>query len=120
MHTIRLASFALAGVLGSLAVAACDFDVPDLNNPSLTDLENDPNAVRIWAACTGLLIGNRSNKAAANGLVSQLGILGRESYNFDTADPRYVGELLGGTSTRAARSAATSGRRRTPTSGSPT
>jgi len=97
MHTIRLASFALAGVLGSLAVAACDFDVPDLNNPSLTDLENDPNAVRIGAACTGLLIGNRSNKAAPNGLVSQLGILGRESYNFDTADPRYVGELLGGT-----------------------
>jgi hypothetical protein len=97
MHTTRLATFALAGVLGSFAVAACDFGVPDLNNPSLDDLENDPNAVRIGAACTGLLIGNRSNKAAPNGLVSQLGILGRESYNFDTADPRYVGELLGGT-----------------------
>ena len=50
----------------------------------------------VTAACTGLLIGNRRNTRAANGYVAQLGILGREAYNFDEADPRYIGELLAG------------------------
>lgn len=96
MHTTRLATLALGGVLGSLAIPACDLDVSDLNNPPLNDLQDAPTAVSIGAACTGLLIGNRRNQAAENGLVVQLGILGREAYNFDTADPRYVDELLGG------------------------
>jgi starch-binding outer membrane protein, SusD/RagB family len=96
MRHIKLAAFALGGLLGSLSVPACDLDVPDLNNPSLDDLENNPTAVSISAACTGLLVGNRRNHAAANGYVSQLGILGRESYNFDTADPRYIDEMLAG------------------------
>jgi hypothetical protein len=96
MHTQRLATLALGGVLGSLGLPACDLDVPDLNDPGLDVLEVQPTAVSIGAACTGLLIGNRRNMAAANGYVSQLGILGRESYNFDPADPRYIGELLAG------------------------
>jgi hypothetical protein len=50
----------------------------------------------VGAACTGLLIGNRAGTSAANAYVSQLGILGRESYNFDPADPRYYIELLQG------------------------
>lgn len=78
-------------------VPACDLDVPDLNNPGLDELAENPTEANISAACTGLLIGNRRNRAAANGYVSQLGILGRESYNFDQADPRYIGELLQGT-----------------------
>jgi hypothetical protein len=85
----------LGGAL-ALAVPACDLDVPDLNNPGLGDLETNPNAVSVGAACTGLLIGNRGNYGAENGYVDQLGILGREAYNFDQADPRYVGELLQG------------------------
>jgi hypothetical protein len=40
------------------------------------------------------LIGNRVNVATEIGFVNQLGILGRESYNFDQADPRYITELL--------------------------
>src|SRR5262245_13438307 len=86
----------LAGMLAPLAVAACGLDVPDLNNPSLPDLQNHPNAISINDACTGLLIGNRTNKGAEGGFVSQLGIVGGESYNFDAAEPRYVGELLSG------------------------
>lgn len=87
---------ALAGILTPLALAACSLDVPDLNDPSLDDLRNHPTAISIGAACTGLLIGNRGGTAAEGGYVSQLGILGRESYNFDAADPRYIGELLAG------------------------
>jgi hypothetical protein len=96
MYTARLAAFVLGGVLGSLAIPACDLDVTDLNNPPLDDIVNNPTRATVAAACTGLLIGNRAGTAAANGFVSQLGILGRESYNFDAADPRYVGELLEG------------------------
>ncbi len=98
MKTLQLASLALGGVLSLLG--ACDLDVPDLNDPSLSDLEENPTAVQIQGACTGLLIGNRGNTANANGYVSQLGILGRESYNFDGADPRYVGELIVGSLNR--------------------
>jgi hypothetical protein len=80
----------------ALAAAGCELDVPDLNNPGIDQLEDNPTRVTVAAASTGLLIGNRANTAQANGLVSQLGILGRESYNFDQADPRYIGELLQG------------------------
>lgn len=79
------------------AVPGCDLDVPDLNNPGIGDLTENPTAAGVTSAATGLVIGNRRNHAAANGYVSQLGILGRESYNFDTADPRYIGEMLAGT-----------------------
>src|SRR3954470_5058928 len=89
-------ALALAGILAPMALAACDLDVPDLNDPSLDDLKNHPTAISIGAASTGLLIGNRGGTAAEGGYVSQLGILGREQYNFDAADPRYIGELLVG------------------------
>lgn len=97
MHTTKLAALAFAGTLGSLALVACDLDIPDLNNPPFDSLAENPTAVTVNAACTGLVIGNRRNVAAANGYVSQLGILGRESYNLDASDPRYVGEMLLGT-----------------------
>jgi hypothetical protein len=83
-------------LLTAVGVAGCDLDVPDLNNPGLDQLGEEPTPSSVAAACTGLLIGSRAGTASANGYVSQLGILGRESYNFDAADPRYVGELLAG------------------------
>lgn len=89
-------TLAFAAVLGSMSVAACDLDIPDLNNPGLEELENNPTAAGINAAATGMLIGNRGNTAAANGLVTQLGILGREAYSFDAADPRFISEMLEG------------------------
>jgi hypothetical protein len=96
MHTTKLVAFALSAALASASLAACDLDVADLNNPSVADLENNPTPVSIAAASTGLLIGNRSNMAAENGYIAQLGILGREAYNFDSADPRFVSELIQG------------------------
>ena len=91
----KLSAYGLIAVLAS-SVGGCELDVPDLNNPSIDDLETNPTTASVSSACTGLLIGNRRNTAQANGYVSVLGILGRESYNFDTADPRFIGELLEG------------------------
>ena len=88
-----LSSLALAGLLASVG---CDLGVPDLNNPGLDELSENPTPSGVSAACTGLIIGSRLGMAASNGYVAQLGILGREAYNFDPADPRFVGELLAG------------------------
>lgn len=82
--------------LAAVTLTACDLDVPDLNNPPISDLDENPTRENVSAACTGLLVGHRGNVAAANGYVAQLGILGREAYNFDNADPRFIGELLAG------------------------
>jgi hypothetical protein len=90
-------TFALTLLVAATAsLGACDLDVPDLNNPPIDDLEDNPTRENVVAASIGVVIGNRGNIANAIGYVSQLGILGRESYNFDGADPRYIGELLAG------------------------
>src|SRR5688572_2328671 len=79
----------------AFAVGACgDLTVPDFNNPSLEDLETNPSPTTIRQAAQGLLIGTRAQMGAQNGYVSLLGILGRESYNLDPADPRFITEML--------------------------
>jgi len=88
------ALFALCASVAALS--ACGIDVPDLNNPPIEDLRDNPTRENVIAATTGLIIGQRGDVAAANGYVAQLGILGREAYNFDGADPRFIGELLAG------------------------
>ncbi len=90
MKTLR----ALPAVL-ALAVAGCkDLAVPDLNNPGLGGLQNNPTRSGILTAATGLLIGSRANWGSQNGPIAILGILGREGYNLDAADPRFVSSLL--------------------------
>lgn len=80
---------------GALTVAACgDLTVPDFNNPSLEDLQSKATPTTIRQATQGMLIGARSYSSAQNGYVSLLGILGRESYNFDPADTRFITEML--------------------------
>ena len=87
----------LAALVGlGLATGCKDLDVPNLNSPALDDLLNNPTRSKIATAATGLLIGTRSGIAAQNGYVSLLGIVGRESYNFDPADPRFVTEMMVG------------------------
>ena len=88
-----------AVALGALLIAGCkSIDVPDLNNPGLESLEKSPTRTGVITAATGLLIGTRgllaNNMGSQNGYISLLGIFGRESYNFDPADPRFVTELL--------------------------
>jgi hypothetical protein len=87
----------LAACLGLVVVTACkDLDVPNLNSPNLSDFVNNPTRSEVLSVASGLLIGTRVGIAAQNGYVSLLGILGRESYNFDPADPRFVTEMLVG------------------------
>jgi hypothetical protein len=95
MH-IKSLTVALAGIAGSLALAGCDLEVIDLNNPGLDTLETAPTKTSIGTAATGLVIGNRGGKANTVGLVNQCGILGREAFDFDTSDSRFVAELLEG------------------------
>src|SRR5215831_17401516 len=81
-------------IVASLSLAACDLSVPDLNNPGIDTLQENPTPSAIAAASTGLLISLRANNADRNGYISLLGILGRESYVLDPADPRFVSELM--------------------------
>ena len=91
MHTIRKG----LALLGILAAAACaDMTVPDFNNSGLDDLRNNPTRAKVIQASQGLLVGTRVMMGAQNAYVSLLGILGRESYNFDPADPRFITEML--------------------------
>lgn len=84
--------------LAALGLGACGLDIPDLNRPSVSSLENTPTRSAVLSAAVGLEVGGRVNIATQNGYVSMLGILGRESYVLDRADPRYVGEMLAGAS----------------------
>jgi hypothetical protein len=94
MHN-RIRNFFFAPLLAcAFALPACDLDVPNLNNLDLEEFENAPTAPTLNEAAVGLLIATRTGKAGGNGLVSILGIIGRESYNFDAADPRYTTEFL--------------------------
>ena len=85
----------IAAVAVLLFASACkDLVVPDFNNTSLDDLTNNPTPTKITQASQGLLVGARIGIGEQNGYVSLLGILGRESYNFDPADPRFITEML--------------------------
>jgi hypothetical protein len=91
MRPIRCA----AALLSMIAVSACsELTVPDFNNSSIEDLSTNPTPDKIAAAAQGLLVGSRAMMGPQNGYISLLGILGRESYNFDAADPRFITEML--------------------------
>lgn len=86
----------LIALIGALFVAGgcSDLNVPDFNNPSLEDLQANPTPTKIATATQGLMVGTRVQQGTQNGYVSLLGIIGRESYNFDPADPRFITEML--------------------------
>ncbi len=88
----------LAPLLGLLLVTACadDLMIEDFNNAGLEELINNPTRTSIGAAARGLLITGRDEFDDRNGYVSLLGILGRESYNFDGSDPRFITEMVEG------------------------
>lgn len=81
----------------ALALTSCnDLIVADLNNPGLDQLSENPTRSAVLAATQGLFISARTGMATRAGYVSGLGIVGRESYNFDAADPRFSAQLLVG------------------------
>jgi hypothetical protein len=94
MKNMKKVVLALCATVG---LGGCgDLTVPDLNNPSVESLEQTPSRTAVLDASTGLLIGHRAGTSTQNGYVSLMGVLGRESYVLDSADPRYIGEMLQG------------------------
>lgn len=96
MRTQIIPVAVLSGLM--LVTAACSdtFDVPDLNNPGLESLENNPTLSAILDATQGLMIGSRAGISGQTGYVAHLGMMGRESLTFDNSDPRYFDEILAG------------------------
>jgi starch-binding outer membrane protein, SusD/RagB family len=87
----------LGGLAVAIAVGGCqELTVPDLNNPGLDELTETPTRSSIETATQGLMLGARRGIGEFNRYVSTLGVLGRESYNFDGSDPRFIVELLQG------------------------
>lgn len=77
-----------------LAFGACrESTVPNFNTPNIEGLLNSPNAQTVNTTVAGLLVGLR---ATVGTYATGLGILGREVYNLDPAEPRNVlGYLVG-------------------------
>lgn len=94
--TKRVASPLLLGAL-LLALPGCEsLTSPNSNFGDLDELTTNPDRTSLATAAQGLMIGTRTYVNGPNRLVSMLGILGRESYNLDIADPRFESEMLGG------------------------
>ena len=90
--SVRLTAllFAAAAAL----VAGCKESlVPNYNSPNVDQLTRAPNAASVNTTVLGLLVGERG---AVGTNATVLGILGREVYNLDGAEPRNVlGYLVG-------------------------
>lgn len=71
----------------SALVACKEVVVPNYNSPNVDQLLNAPKAAVVNTTALGLLVGAR---AVIGGYASQLGVYGRESYNLDVADARFV------------------------------
>ncbi|MEO7964310.1 MAG: RagB/SusD family nutrient uptake outer membrane protein [Gemmatimonadaceae bacterium] len=87
--------FALLGAL-SFGLVGCSSDrlnVPNYNNPTTEALAKDANGVQLLA--TGMLIAERNALAGYN---QDIGIFGREVYNYFTTDGRTVSNYLVGLS----------------------
>lgn len=87
-------------LLGALLLGAggCQaLEAPNFNAGDLGELQTDPTRASVGAAVTGLTIVTRDVYAGDdNDLVAMLGVLGRENYVLDPADPRFVTEMLAG------------------------
>jgi hypothetical protein len=91
----RRRTVALVAPLALLtAFGACkESTVPNFNTPNIEGLLNSPNAATVNTTVAGLLVGLRANTGT---WATGLGILGREVYNLDPAEPRNVlGYLVG-------------------------
>ena len=89
----RRAAVLLAVAAASAAAACKEVTVPNYNAPNVDMLTNAPSASTMNTTVLGLLVGAR---ATVGTYATGLGILGREVYNLDGAEPRNVlGYLVG-------------------------
>jgi hypothetical protein len=83
----------LGGLL--LGVPSCkNLTSPNDNFGDLEEITSTPTRISVNTLALGLLFGQRVYMRNPNDYVSILGVLGRESYNNDIADPRFHDELL--------------------------
>ena len=92
----KLSFLVLAGGLLLGGVTGCqNLTSPNFNFADLQDLVENPTPTGLNQAATGLLITWRDYVAAgSNDTYANLGLLGRESYTLDIADPRFEVEML--------------------------
>lgn len=92
-NAIRTVVRRAAGLaLAVTALNACkDTAVPDLNNPSLEGIITNPTRAQVETMARGILDGNRTSQG---GYIRDLEIIGRDAYDLDGSDPRWVTELL--------------------------
>jgi hypothetical protein len=89
---VLIGGLTFAGVV--LTAGACsEVTVPNYNNPSLEQLTGSPTIGTVNTATVGMLINLRGRVATE---ASAMGILGKESYNLDQAEPRNVLSYLQG------------------------
>lgn len=88
--TTRTAVVALT-LISALAIGACNFNLTNPNSPP--PIGSNATADQVKSAAVGLLVALRVD---VNRWVLNNGILGREGYRLDTADPRFTTELLAG------------------------
>ena len=74
-----------------LTVGACDFNIANPNSPPA--IGPNATAATVRSATVGVLIALREDMP---NWVQKSSILGREGYRLDTADPRFISELLQG------------------------
>lgn len=88
-----LATVALASVAAGSATACREVTVPNYNSPNVDQLTSAPTASTVNTTVLGLLVGARATVGA---YATTLGVLGREVYNLDGAEPRNVLAFLVG------------------------
>jgi hypothetical protein len=89
----RVVTLATSAVLLAAFGACKESTVPNFNTPNIDGLLESPDAATVNTTVVGLLVGLRANVGT---WATGLGILGREVYNLDPAEPRNVlGYLVG-------------------------
>lgn len=86
----RTAVLTGAIVLGAAACNSDRLNVPDFNRPTVDGASKDPAAV-LQLLATGVLLTERNDYA---GYISDVGVFGRESYNYFPTDARTVSHYL--------------------------
>jgi hypothetical protein len=78
-----LGAIALVTVVG--ACKASDLNIPNPNNATVAGANADPTALQLLA--TGLIVDQRAQRI---GFITNAGVLGREMYNFQPTEGRFV------------------------------
>jgi len=93
MTTMTRINRSAVALLAVLLTAGCteELTIPNFNSPAREDLTGAPNRGTVGAAVRGILITQRGLK---RGLVTRLGVWGREAYDLRPEEPRTITDAL--------------------------